>query len=125
MWLEPVANAKDNFSDLSTEEGVAWAKKMPEHSTASFGGELTYAGYTDVPVSWLFTEKDRTVKPETQEVCISNIEQSSSKKVDVHRLDSGHFPFLSRSSDVSRIIRKVAGEVVELYDGIQGDICLA
>jgi hypothetical protein len=112
MWLEPVANAKDNFSDLSTEEGIAWAKQMPEHSTASFGGELTYAGYKDVPVSYLFTEKDQTVTPEMQQVCIDNIEQATGNKVDVRRLDSGHFPFLSRPNEVAQIIRKVAGEQI-------------
>jgi pimeloyl-ACP methyl ester carboxylesterase len=110
MWLEPVDNAKDNFSDLPTEEGIAWAKQMPEHSTVSFGGELTYAGYNDVPVSWLFTENDRTVTPETQQVCIENIERTTSKKVDIQRLDSGHFPFISRPTEVAQIIRKVAGE---------------
>jgi pimeloyl-ACP methyl ester carboxylesterase len=110
MWLEPVANAKDNFSDLSTEEGIAWAKQMPEHSTVSFGGELRYAGYKDVPIAWLFTEKDQTLTPETQQLCIENIEQTTGRKVDVHRLESGHFPFLSRPDDVAQIIRRVAGE---------------
>lgn len=112
MWLEPVDNAKDNFSDLPANEGIAWAKQMPEHSTASFGGELTYAGYKDVPVSWLFTENDRTVTPETQEICIGIIEQATGKKVDVKRLNSGHFPFLSRPDDVAQIIRTVAGEQI-------------
>lgn len=112
MWLEPVANAKDNFSDLPTEEGIAWAKQASEHSTISFGGQLTYAGYNDVPIFWLFTANDRTVKPEMQQVCIDNIEQSSKKKVEVHRLDAGHFPFVSRSNDVVRIIGTVAAKVI-------------
>jgi pimeloyl-ACP methyl ester carboxylesterase len=112
MWLEPEGNAKDNFSDMPPAEGIEWAKKMPEHSTASFGGELTYEGYKDVPVSYLYTEQDRTVLPKLQQVCIDNVEQATGKKVDVQKLDSGHFPFLSRPNDVVRIIRRVAGEQI-------------
>jgi hypothetical protein len=112
MWLEPVGNAKDNFSDLPTEEGIAWAKQMPEHSAISFGGEITYAGYNDVPVSWLFTEKDRTVTPKTQELCIEIIEQSSGRKVDVQKINSGHFPFLGQTDAVVQIIERAAGNQV-------------
>jgi hypothetical protein len=112
MWLEPEGNAKDNFSDMPLEEGIEWAKKMPEHSTSSFGGALTYEGYKDVPVSYLYTSHDRTVLPKVQNICIDNVEQATGKKVDVQELDSGHFPFLSRPDDVTRIIKKVSGEQV-------------
>ncbi|KAI1371173.1 hypothetical protein F4677DRAFT_320785 [Hypoxylon crocopeplum] len=46
------------FSDLPLEEGEYWGRKLVKHSTASFASNLTYAGYKDVPVSYLVAEGD-------------------------------------------------------------------
>lgn len=108
MELEPEGNAKINFSDLPYDEALEWAKKMPSHSMPSFGGRLSYPGYRDVPVSYLFTTEDPVVVPELQQRCIGIIETAKGEKVDVVSLDSGHFPFLSRAEETARIIEKVA-----------------
>jgi pimeloyl-ACP methyl ester carboxylesterase len=112
MSLELEGNAQQNFSDLPKEEALKWAAKMPSHSLLSFPGELTYPGYKDVPVSYLFTEKDLTVLPKMQEISINNVEQATGKKVDVHRIDAGHIPHLSKPDEVAAVIRRVAGEQV-------------
>ncbi|TKA37732.1 hypothetical protein B0A49_13638 [Cryomyces minteri] len=45
MYLNPIINAQITFSDLPSAEAEAWAAKMPHHSTATFGGELSYPAY--------------------------------------------------------------------------------
>jgi hypothetical protein len=56
------------LNSLPEEEGIALAKKLTKHSSVSFGNELTYAGYKDVPVSWFFCEDDKCITPEVQQV---------------------------------------------------------
>ncbi|PWY83368.1 hypothetical protein BO70DRAFT_361485 [Aspergillus heteromorphus CBS 117.55] len=54
MWQDdlPAAGARC-FSDLPPAQGLALIKLFPAHSAASFANPLTYAGYKDVPVSYL------------------------------------------------------------------------
>lgn len=75
-------------------------KKFPQHSAVSFGDELTYAGYKDVPVSYLFCENDKCVPPEVQQKGIETIEEASGEKVDVTRINSDHCPMISAPDKV-------------------------
>jgi len=84
------------FNDLPLEEGIAWINKLPQHSAVSFGNELTYAGYNDVPVSYLFCENDKCVPPDVQQKCIDTIEESSGQKVNVTRIFTDHCPMVGR-----------------------------
>ena len=111
MWLEPTLNAKFNFSDVPYEEGLEWAKKSSEHSTVSFTGELTYPGYKDVPVSYMFTENDKTVPPEMQRTQIETMERENGKQVVVYAIPTGHFPYVSSPDIVADTIKRAAGEM--------------
>ncbi|KAH8883391.1 alpha/beta-hydrolase [Thozetella sp. PMI_491] len=105
---EPEGSAGYNFSDIPHEEAVEWAKKLDWHSAVSFTNPLTYPGYNDVPVTYLFHEEDRTVTPEMQEKCIANIEESSGQKVDVQKIKSGHNPYVSQQENLAKIFADVA-----------------
>lgn len=39
------------------EEGLKWGKELVKHSAASFGSPLTYAGYKDLPMSYLVCDQ--------------------------------------------------------------------
>jgi hypothetical protein len=102
-WLyqpNPEGSAAMAFNDIPLDEGIAWIKKMSQHSSASFGNELTHAGYKDVPVSYLFCENDKCVPPEVQQKAIDNIEEASGNKVDVTRINTGHCPTVSAPEKV-------------------------
>lgn len=58
------------FNCLSPEEGAAKMEMIGQHSSESFGDELTYAGYRDVPVSYLSCEHDLAMLLEAQQVII-------------------------------------------------------
>lgn len=104
MSLEPEGHAPKAFSDLSHEDGVYWTKKMSEHSALSFGSKLTYAGYKDVPVSYLFCEDDVVIPPELQQSIIDMIEEESGKEVDVHKVKAGRAPWISQPDTVVEVI---------------------
>jgi hypothetical protein len=92
--------AKYVHNDLSEAEGLAWIEKFSQHSGTSFTNELTYAGYTDVPASYLFCENDLCVVPAAQQRSIDTIEKATGKKVDVTRIQSDHAPSASHPEEV-------------------------
>jgi hypothetical protein len=65
---------------------------MPLHSLASFEGKLTYAGYKNIPSSWIFCEQDIILPPEFQRSCIERIERESGRQVRVYSLAADHCP---------------------------------
>jgi len=88
------------FSDLPKEEGEAWIKKFPRHSAVSFAGELTYAGYKEIPVAYLLCEDDLCIPPKYQRAAIELIEKESGKEVDVTSIKAGHCPTFSKLQEV-------------------------
>ncbi|KAK8035156.1 hypothetical protein PG993_010151 [Apiospora rasikravindrae] len=87
--------AERSFNKFPPEEGLSWANKLVKHSAASFASPLTYAGYKDVPVSYLFCEDDLVIPPSVQQSGIDMIERETGKKANVTRIDSDHVPSLS------------------------------
>lgn len=109
---DPVANAAITFSDLPPSEGLAWAKKMPDHSTASFASELTYPGWKYIPVSFLFCEDDKVIPLDFQKQMVEMVNKETGKCVDEHVCKSGHCPNVSVPDKVVEALRKAAGEVL-------------
>jgi predicted esterase len=105
-------SSKVNFSDLPASEALEWAKMMPEHSTISFSGELTYPGYKHIPVSFLFCEADIVVSPKLQQSIIDMMENEAGVKVDVHTIRAGHCPNASMPKTVGQVILKIAGQQI-------------
>lgn len=93
MYHDPIErSAAICFSDIPKEQGEAWLRKFSRHSSVSFMGELTYAGYKDVPVSYMLCEKDLCIPPKNQKKGIELIEEVSGRKVDVTSINAGHIP---------------------------------
>ena len=95
-WLyhqDPTVSAQYIFNEKTPEEGTKRViEGLIQHSSVSFGNELTYAGYGDVPSSYLFCDKDLCVPPNVQQAGIDVIEKASGKKVDVRHIDNDHVP---------------------------------
>ncbi|KAI1080528.1 alpha/beta-hydrolase [Whalleya microplaca] len=98
------------FSDMPKEEGEVWARKLTEHSAASFASTLTYAGFKDVPVSYLLCLRDLTIPPEIQRSGIHMIERETGKKVSVTSVPSDHVAPLTHPDEVVRWIIQMAEE---------------
>lgn len=93
MFHDPIErSAAICFSDIPKERGEAWMRKFSQHSSVSFMGELTYAGYMDVAVSYMLCEEDLCIPPKSQREGIDMIEKLSGKKVDVTSIIAGHIP---------------------------------
>jgi hypothetical protein len=86
-------------------------RKFPQHSTACYAGELTHAGYKNIPVSYLLCEDDFVIPAENQRAGINLIEEESGKKVDVTSLKVGHVPNASQPQKVVDWILDVVSKV--------------
>lgn len=101
------------FNDLSQEDGIAKAAQFGRHSAASFGDALTYNGYKDLPVSWMFCENDKCVVPDVQQTAIDVIEASwegterAGKKVDVEKVMCDHVPIFGKRDETEKWIEGV------------------
>ncbi|KAF2877482.1 Alpha/Beta hydrolase protein [Massariosphaeria phaeospora] len=88
------------FSSLPPEEATKEVANFVQHSPLCFASELTYAGYKDVPVSYLFCEKDECVPPSVQQAGIDMIEKESGNAVDVTRFPCDHVPSVTAPEKV-------------------------
>ncbi|KAI1367926.1 Alpha/beta hydrolase fold-1 [Xylaria arbuscula] len=80
------------FSDVPKEEQMYWQSQFALHSAVSFTNPLTYAGYKDVPVSYLLCEEDLVIPADWQRKEIELIEAETGSKVDVTSIKAGHCP---------------------------------
>ena len=92
---------------MPQEEGEKYAAKLTKHSAASFGSPLTYAGYKDVPVSYLLCEDDIVVTPAIQRAGIDMIERETGKRVQVTSVKADHAAPLSLTAAVNDWIMDV------------------
>lgn len=95
--------ARNVFSDLPFEEGLAWIKRFTQHSARSFADPLTKAGYLDpdVRLSYLLCERDVVVPPKVQRAGIEAMEQASGKKVLVTTIEADHSPMMGHLDRVA------------------------
>lgn len=101
--------AKGMFPDLEFDKAVGLMKSMTKHSALSFTGQLTYAAYKHIPVSYIRCEKDFIVAPEKQQKFIDHIRTESGKEVDVHTLATGHCPNVTAPEELAKAIVRIAG----------------
>ncbi|KAF4548581.1 Hypothetical protein D9617_27g045490 [Elsinoe fawcettii] len=108
MHINPALFAGAVANDMPWELAYEKMLTLPHHSKASFEGVVTQAAYKDVPVSYIFCEKDLVISPEKQKGFIEVVEQESGNKVDVVSLDSGHAPNWSVPEKLRDIIIELA-----------------
>ncbi|KAF7361479.1 AB hydrolase-1 domain-containing protein [Mycena sanguinolenta] len=113
MTIDTAGCAPVLFNDLSPEEGLSWASQMPNHSAISFAQKLTYGAYKDIPVSYLFCERDECITPKKQTQIIAAMEsQMGGKTVDRHSVQADHAINVSQPKTMVAVIRKALGDTV-------------
>ncbi|PYH92589.1 alpha/beta-hydrolase [Aspergillus ellipticus CBS 707.79] len=103
------ATAAACFSDMPPAEGLEWMHRFTRHSASSMVAPLTYAGYKDVPVSYLLCAGDLIIPAGVQQKRIDMIARESGREVDVTVIPTGHVPIASAPDLVVDWIVKVAG----------------
>lgn len=97
------------FNEMPFDEALVWANRFPHHSALSFGSKLAYPGHKDVPVSFMFCEKDACITPEIQQVIIDTMEKDG-KKVAVYKYPVDHIPYFSKPESVLDAVHRACDE---------------
>ncbi len=113
LMEDPVATAEMVCQKLPPKEGEAIVRNFAKHSAQSFGNELTYAGYKDIPASYLLCEDDLAGPPHFQRDMIAMIEEASGRKVDVTSIVADHCPNLSAEKETIEWVLNVAKKTQE------------
>ena len=101
------------YNDIPQDEAEEYAKRLKWHSMATLSAEATSVAWLEVESTYLVCHQDKTIEEVQQ---WESIEQARGMgaKVNVVECDSGHSPFLSQPGLVSRVIRRAAGEEVDV-----------
>ncbi|KAI2612155.1 uncharacterized protein GGS25DRAFT_528858 [Hypoxylon fragiforme] len=111
-WGDKPSIAALVLSDHANQsENLAYINATEIQSAVSFTSPLTYAGYKDVPVSYLLCEGDRIIIPRAQREGIELIEKESGRKVDVYTTQAGHCPNFTAMGEVVEYIKTLCGIV--------------
>ena len=108
MHHDPAGTARLILQHVSPEAGEVIVKTFAKHSAVSFINELTYAGYKDIPVSYLLCEDDLCIPPKVQRTGIEMIERESGRKVAVTSINADHCPNLCAEKQTIEWILQVA-----------------
>lgn len=108
MHMDPVVMAPFVANDLPYAEAYENALQLPHHSAVSFQGEVTKCSYKDIPLSYIFCERDMVISPAIQQRFIETIEEVSGSKVDVKNIDAGHVPMWSKMDETVRLLIEAA-----------------
>nr|WP_258314423.1 alpha/beta fold hydrolase [Streptomyces sp. Act143] len=93
------------YADAPAADAEAAAGRLVPQSTRSFGDTLTAAGWHTVPSTYVVCEQDQALSPDNQE-------QLALRSGAVHRIASGHSPFLSMPGDFAALLAKIASGTV-------------
>lgn len=88
------------YGDLPVPEARAAAGRLAQQSRRSFSDRLTRAAWRTVPSTYVVCEDDRALPAPAQEAM-------AARSGTVHRIASGHSPFLSRPAELASLLGKI------------------
>ncbi|MEV7690325.1 alpha/beta fold hydrolase [Streptomyces bungoensis] len=89
------------YADAPAADAQAAAARLVPQSTKSFSDTLTAAGWHTVPSTYVVCEQDQALPPGDQE-------RLAVRSGSVHRIASGHSPFLSMPEEFAGLLAKIA-----------------
>ncbi|MFI6488744.1 alpha/beta fold hydrolase [Streptomyces sp. NPDC050564] len=91
------------YADAPAADAEAATGRLVPQSTRSFSDTLTAAGWHTVPSTYVVCEQDQALPPHHQE-------ELAARAGSVHRIASGHSPFLSMPGEFAALLAKIASE---------------
>ncbi|GAM88148.1 hypothetical protein ANO11243_061790 [Dothideomycetidae sp. 11243] len=115
-WMlieDPAATAAMVCQDMPGDDAAEYVRGFTKHSARSFMDKLTYAGYEDIPSSWLLTEQDLAGPPPFQREMIATIEKASGAKVDVTSIQGSHICHVVKEKEFYAWVMGIIGKLGE------------
>ncbi|CAA9490749.1 MAG: hypothetical protein AVDCRST_MAG13-1724, partial [uncultured Solirubrobacteraceae bacterium] len=89
------------YNDCPPDVAAAAKQRLVPHARSVFTDALHGTAWRDVPTSFVVCEQDNAIPAFAQDAM-------AARAGTVHRLDSGHSPFLSRPDEVAELLRAAA-----------------
>jgi pimeloyl-ACP methyl ester carboxylesterase len=101
------------YHDLPPEERDEWTSKITGQSLKALteGGEVSYAGWKDVPNWYLSTTEDRALPLAMQQYSVS-VAREQGADVTVRELPTSHSPMLSKPNETAAILKEASEDFV-------------
>ncbi|MFI1564417.1 alpha/beta fold hydrolase [Streptomyces sp. NPDC020490] len=91
------------YADAPAADAEAAAARLVPQSMRSFADTVTAAGWHTIPSTYIVCEQDQALPPRIQE-------ELATRAGAVHRMASGHSPFLSMPGRFAELLTKIASE---------------
>ncbi|CAI6285187.1 unnamed protein product [Periconia digitata] len=99
------------FHDLPEKEAEYWASKTLPQSLGVFWSKSTYAGWRDIPSTYVVCTDDRSFGVPFAEYQINLAKKSDHCSLDnVETIDAGHFPMLSQTGKLVKVLERSVGD---------------
>jgi hypothetical protein len=108
MHIDATTMAGALGDDLSWDVAYEHSLNFAHHAGASFMEGVQKTAYTELPVSYIFCEKDLIVSPEKQRAFIKVLEEAQGKEIHVVSLDTGHCPNWTMPEKLGDVIAELA-----------------
>lgn len=98
-----------SFSDLPSEEALFLANMSLEMSAVSQVDPLTWAGYKDMPSTYIVTTKDMALSVDRQRAYIEVLKESAPDEAspEILEIESGHVPNTSKPEELARMLKGI------------------
>ncbi|KAF2490127.1 alpha/beta-hydrolase [Lophium mytilinum] len=116
MWRLTASYAKGMFyQDLDDHEVAELAKDLQTQSLGSFQSATTYAAWRYIPTTYVECTRDRPATLIGQRRLLETAKESGTHKIDrIIKVDSGHFPFISKPEWTAQVLIEEAGREVRV-----------
>lgn len=108
QWKLKDSATKVLFNDVEQEKIDEVLPQLQNHAKGTFDSKVTYAAWKHIQSTYVLCELDQAIPAEVQE----NMATQHGNKITIEKLEAGHSPFLSKTDETVKLIRKAIGEKV-------------
>lgn len=99
-----------SLSDVPREEALRGASMFfQEMSAVSQVDALTWAGYKDIPSTYIITTKDKALSVQRQQVAVEVLKEFAPNEAgpEILEIDSGHAPNVSKPKELAMVLKGI------------------
>ncbi|KAJ4388021.1 hypothetical protein N0V93_008626 [Gnomoniopsis smithogilvyi] len=109
LSFDPELALRFTLSDIPREKALSLGNISQEMSAVSQVDALTWAGYKDVPSTYIVTKQDQALSVDRQQVAIEVLKEFAPDEggPEILEIDSGHAPNLSKPEELAKMLKDI------------------
>lgn len=98
------------YHDVPLEVAEELVKGLRTHSAPTLGAPCQYSAFKHIPTTYLLAKDDRMIAYEKQ----LEVVERAGVPIATYTCDASHSPFVSQPGFTARVLRKAAGEDIDV-----------